>query len=237
MCTVSVIALAGGFRLACNRDELLSRPIARPPQIRAFGDRRAVMPIDPASGGTWVAVNDARLAISLLNVNRSGAGAFLGRRSRGRIIPSLLHCECVDNAIDIARRLDPGCYPSFRLVVVDGERWGEVVSDGGRIDTLPHRFDRTPLLFTSSSLGDDLVDPPRRALFDHMVCPTPHRQEEFHLHVWPDRPHLSVNMSRDDARTVSRTVIEVTADAATMGYSADGDHRVTRLALSCIQST
>jgi hypothetical protein len=240
MCTVSIIALdgsSGRFRLACSRDELLARPIALPPAIRQFGERRAVMPIDPKSDGTWVAVNDAGLAVALLNVNRLGGEKLVRRESRGRIVPSLLHCNRVNDAIQAAGRLQPARYPPFRLVIIDGRQWGEVLSDGQRIDVVTRPFDGTPLVFTSSSLGDDLVHLPRRRLFERMVRRTPHRQDEFHLHAWPDRPHLSVNMSRRDARTVSRTVIEVTADAATMGYVADSVARVIRLEQSCIQTT
>src|SRR5688572_26484109 len=104
MCTVSVIALPGvdgGFRLACNRDELLTRPAALPPEVRMFRERRGAMPIDPTSGGTWIAVNDAGLAVALLNVNRRGPQKFSDRTSRGRIIPSLLHCDSADDTVDV----------------------------------------------------------------------------------------------------------------------------------------
>jgi hypothetical protein len=242
MCTVSVIELprwsGGGFRLACNRDELLTRPVARPPEIRLLGDRRAVTPIDPTSDGTWVGVNDAGVALALLNVNRRDGLTFGERSSRGRIIPSLLHGDNADHVFNAAAQIDPQRYPPFRLVIIVGLRWGEILSDGRQLDVQAHPFDATPLVFTSSSLGDDLVEQPRRELFSRTVRPpTSDGQDAFHLHAWPDRPHLSVNMSRPDARTVSRTVIEVTDDAATMRYFADGFAHVLRLENSCIQLT
>jgi hypothetical protein len=242
MCTVSVIALpgwsSGGFRLACNRDELLSRPIALPPEIHRFRGRRAVIPIDPTSHGTWIAVNDAGVEFALLNLNRRGEQKFAERCSRGRIILSLLHCDTADDALDAARQIDQRRYPPFRLVIIDGQRWGEILSDGRQLDVQAHPFDAKPLVFTSSSLGDDLVEQPRRELFSRIVgAPTPDRQDAFHLHAWPDRPHLSVNMSRADARTVSRTVVEVTDGAATMRYFADGFAHVLRLENSRIQLT
>ena len=86
MCTVTIItvdsaaqcapdsgsaARGKGIRLACNRDELRTRPAALPPIIRTFGNRKAIMPVDPISNGTWIAVNDAGIAATLLNVNLS----------------------------------------------------------------------------------------------------------------------------------------------------------------------
>ncbi len=67
-----------------------------------------------------------------------------------------------------------------------------------------------PACFVSSGLGDSRVRP-RRDLFREMVAvaPTPDAQDAFHRHAWPDRPEISVLMSRDDARTVGITTVEV----------------------------
>ena len=94
MCTVTVVPGREAIRLACNRDELRSRAAALPPQVRQFGPRRALLPVDPTSGGTWVAANDAGLAMTLLNVNPgNGLGTSAARLSRGNIIPALLHAD------------------------------------------------------------------------------------------------------------------------------------------------
>jgi hypothetical protein len=223
MCTVTIIPLGrppndGGnmprtFRLACNRDESRVRPEALPPRVRRCGERRAVMPTDPAGGGTWVAVNDAGLALALLNVNAgpSADRAAPPPRSRGLIIPPLAGCASAAEAAGAAAELDPADYGPFRLVLVDGRDWAEVEWDGVTFAACRRAWDGTPLLFTSSGLGDALVDPPRRALFDETCrpAPSPAVQDAFHRHRWPDRPHLSVSMSRTDARTVSYTVVEV----------------------------
>src|SRR5262249_11399645 len=68
MCTVTVVPTPGAVRLACNRDEQRTRPPALPPQVRRFGRRWAAFPVDPVGGGTWVAVNDTGLAMTVLNV-------------------------------------------------------------------------------------------------------------------------------------------------------------------------
>ena len=78
---------------------------------------------------------------------------------------------------------------------------------------------RTPLLFTSSGLGDHLVEGVRRELFEGFFAGPAEgwraAQDGFHRHRWEEgRGHLSVNMARPDARTVSFAVYGEGAGAA-----------------------
>ena len=225
MCTLTLVPHGEGrYRLAFNRDELTSRPAARPPQRLRFGGRTALLPIDPTSGGTWLAVNDAGLALALLNVNPSppAEGPARGRRSRGTIIPALLGSPTLAASLAGAARLDPSDYSPFRLVVFGRGEVAEVRSDGERFDTRRARV-AAPLLFTSSGLGDALVEGPRRRLFEEMLGPggdIAARQDAFHHHSWPGRTHLSVCMRRDGARTVSHAVLDLNDTAAVLTYHA-----------------
>jgi hypothetical protein len=86
--------------------------------------------------------------------------------------------------------------------------------DSQRLSTNWH--DGSPVAFVSSGLGDALVEP-RLALFEEMVVrtgATAAAQDEFHAHRWPDRPQVSVMMTRADARTVSVCRVEVDARPA-----------------------
>jgi len=226
MCTVTVVPTRETVRLACNRDELRSRPAARPPHIQRFGYRRAVLPVDPASGGTWVAVNDAWLAMTILNVNQEDSGRKLTvlPRSRGTIIPHLLGCDTLASALSHATALKPTLYAPFRLVLTDRKELAEVRSDGRHVWLVSRTALAESLFFTSSGLGDHLVEKPRRQLFleffsrpGDLVA----RQENFHRHHWPERPHLSVCMRREDARTVSHTVVSLGRDRVTLTYHPD----------------
>jgi hypothetical protein len=237
MCTVSIVSLPDGFRLACNRDELLSRPTAQRPVTRHFGDRRAAFPLDPQSGGTWVAVNDTGLTLAVLNVNAPAPARRLDptdrfdRQSRGLIIPSLLHCFDANEAYELASAIAPQHFPPFRLIILDALMWADVRSDGWDLTRSIRRFNGSPLMFTSSGLGDDIVEQPRRELFDRMIGANPHpgNQDAFHSHHWPDRPHLSVVMNRDDARTVSHTIIEVRGGVAQLKYTPVPLHQLQPL--------
>lgn len=233
MCTVTVIPWRGRVRLAANRDEQRSRPEALPPEVRSFGRRRAVLPIDPIGGGTWVAVNNAGLVLTLLNVTRTGnSGVPQPVRSRGSIIPALLSCDTLSQAIECARNLDTGAYAPFRLVLVDADNLAELCSHGNEIQLLQNIPLTGPHLFTSSGLGDELVDAPRRQLFTQEFRPATDwltAQDAFHRHSWSDRPELSVCMRRADARTVSKTTVVLGPENVTLAYHPDAPDQPARL--------
>jgi hypothetical protein len=128
MCTVSVLQLPGNvIRVACNRDEQVTRAAALPPVVRRIGGVRAMMPVDPVSGGTWVGADEAGVVMALLNYNPRGAiAAAAAARSRGVIIPSLLGLGGAREVAGAAAALRPGLFGAFRLVVVDREACAEV---------------------------------------------------------------------------------------------------------------
>ncbi len=214
MCTVSLICLPDGvFRVACNRDEQRSRPTSLPLEIRRFGHRTAILPIDPVSDGTWIAVNDAGVVLAMLNRTPTPPNPFIGLRSRGEIIPLLLHAKSAEQCIQAARALPMQSYSCFRLIAIDAAGMGQIIGSPGGMTPDYHAGLPHAVVFSSSGLGDDMVAEPRRTLFEEMVVRQPEltasSQDRFHRHAWPDASHLSVCMSRPDARTVSYTVIEI----------------------------
>lgn len=221
------------LRLACNRDERRTRPDAHPPVVLRVERRQVLMPLDPESGGTWIAVNDSGLVFSLLNANPAGARAEEGE-SRGGLIPRLVGAASLSEAL--GRVLDGGAaarYRPFRLLMLDAAQLVECWSDERRL-----RYRRTYLqgavMRTSSSLGDAVVDGPRRTLFRRFVRGTARAdaaQDAFHDHQWPGREDVSVLMARADAATVSRTTVEVSAAFAAMIYRTCRDDRHVRVVL------
>jgi len=258
MCTVTVLprscltaprAVADPplLRVACNRDERLTRYAAVPPSIRTLAGRRIVMPVDPDSGGTWIAASEAGLVFALLNANPSPSlnanhGANLttdpgasadGAVSRGGLIPSLLGAATVSGALGLVLDADVTRYRPFRLLVMDAYQLVECWVDAGR---LRHRraYLHGALLRTSSSLGDAVVEAPRRALFRQFFkgpANTVAAQDAFHDHQWAGREAVSVRMRRNDARTVSHCVVELTPSFATMTYRATWSREHARVIL------
>ena len=223
MCTVTIVPHDHGIRLGCNRDESPARPSALPPIVLACGARQAVMPIDPQSGGTWIGVNDAGLIATLLNVYERPRSAVMPtpKRSRGTIIPQLLSYATLDDAFAWAASLEVADFAPFRLVLANRSRSAAFYhTEQSWLHSGPEAI-RGPMLFTSSGLGDALVEPPRRALFEEYFAAGKdwgQQQDAYHRHSWPDRRHLSVCMQRDNARTVSYTFVELRGESARLCY-------------------
>jgi hypothetical protein len=227
MCTVTLLRARGRTVLLCNRDELRSRELGTPPAFHQAGDRRALYPTDPRSGGTWVGVNDAGVIACLLNANPRAEArppAVKNPRSRGEIVPALLRSGSLDEAVDLAGSLDASLYPPFRLLLADAQR-ALVTPNQAQGPGLVRAHG--PIFLTSSSLGDDLVNPPRRLLFDILLAGAHDvhaAQLAFHRHHWPSHPHLSVVMRRPDARTVSRTCLTLDAEGVSLSTTPLSDH-------------
>ena len=226
MCTVSIVTPLGtNFpRVGCNRDESPRRPAAGPPERRCFGANEALMPVDPVSDGTWIAVSNAGLGFALLNHHPSGftPRARRGEVSRGTIIPYLLPSNSLNEALEGMERFDAFRVDPFRLVALDA-RGGWEYRWNGKEHRPVRRFLHTsgPCVFASSGLGDELVEAPRTRLFEEWAPGgdwSPEKQDAFHRHAWPERRHVSVCMWRPEALTVSYTTIEWSEAGVRMSY-------------------
>jgi hypothetical protein len=127
-------------------------------------------------------------------------------------------------AIETARALHADAFEPFRALVVHAGRLAVATAQANGTLQLTVRPLDAPVLFTSSSLGDAVVEPPRRRLFERMVLRAHggwlDGQARFHDHQWLQRPDISVRMERADALTVSRTRIDVTRDCRHLQYQA-----------------
>ena len=198
-----------------------------PPRIVDASGVRAVMPIDPDSGGTWIAGSEHGLAFAILNLNLDARQPeSRNAKSRGEIIPDLLAARTVEDATEILRDHSLESYRPFRLILAAA---GAVVE----LPQLPPLAKRQPLtapvMFTSSGIGDHMVESPRRALFERIMADAGAeagdliaRQDRFHAHQWPSQRHISVMMDRPEASTVSRTVLLVEGECVHMEYTAVG---------------
>ena len=233
MCTVTVVPHEHGVRLLCNRDEQRTRLAALPPRIHDLDGQRALFPVDPPGRGTWVGVNDDGLIVALLNL-RATSSTTCGatKRSRGLIVLELLRCTSLQQAVSVAAALDAARFGPFRAVMVHRGRLAAATGSGtGSVHCAQWLLD-APALFTSSSLGDTVVESPRRRLFERLVLQNRpagwlHGQAEYHRHRWPHRPEISVRMERQDALTVSRTQIDVTDDGRQLRYEAPVTNHMT----------
>ncbi|MCA9245150.1 MAG: NRDE family protein [Phycisphaerales bacterium] len=237
MCTVTVLNLSHAarpfprLRMLVNRDESRRRPEARGPEIRDASGVAVLMPVDPQSDGTWVAVNAYGVMFTLLNYNPTpyDRGFPRGERSRGEIIPMLADACDVSAALPRAKAIKAAEYAPFRLAIFDHASFLIAIGERGETRVTTGPLAPTTLL-ASSGLGDALVEAPRGLLFDETFqaddC-EPSKliaaQDAYHRHTWPDREHLSVWMSRAEAWTTGLTVVESQTDVVRLAYASRAD--------------
>jgi hypothetical protein len=187
---------------------------------------RAVMPVDPEGGGTWIAATDTGLVFALLNDTAScHTCAFpiedeIAPVSRGLIIPALLDCPSIERVRHRLNARDWSLFRPWRLFVFSAEQmlesWPTWRGMRHQIGALPPRVVRS-----SSGVDEDRVVRVRASLFDEIVGrPDAALQDEFHRHSWPESLEASVCMERPDTRTVSRTTIEIYRGRIRMDYEA-----------------
>ena len=110
----------------------------------------------------------------------------------------------------------------FRLVVTDGRTWFEALGQMGTVTLQAHVLSE-PIMRSSSGLGDQVVEGPRQSLFESMFAaqdrPLAEIQDDFHASRIANHDEQSVDMLREDARTVSTAVITATDTEVTMVYN------------------
>ena len=173
-----------------------------------------------------MAASDRGVAMVLLNSNPRPYPALPPMRelvSRGMVIPELIAWGSAPEAMRGVDALPLQRLAPFRLLAIDldeasSPRALEAVWD--RRALVVRSVASMPFCRVSSGLGDDAVAA-RIPLFERMLgeTATPDRQDEFHRHHWPERRHISVLMDREDARTVSKTTVDVVRES---GDSAAG---------------
>lgn len=218
MCTVTIVPHDDGLRMMCNRDERHDRPPAHAPQPYCVGRRRAVFPVDPAGGGSWIGANDAGLAVALLN--GSGAATASQPISRGLVVTRLLECSDLRDVAAALDRLNTALYRPFHLVAVQSLRGIAATVQGGRLTARLLDL-AAPSMRTSCSVNGPRASAARHALFRRIVRRAHdglHAQRAFHTHRWAARPDISVTMVRPDAQTVSRTWIDLNRRGIAVSY-------------------
>lgn len=80
MCTLTWWrgAAGEGYEVFFNRDELKTRPPAKPPAAGERGGVRFLSPVDTQAGGTWIWANQFGVVMALLNWYDRESGGILG---------------------------------------------------------------------------------------------------------------------------------------------------------------
>lgn len=223
MCTLSFVPKAAGFLLVMNRDEQRTRPEGFPPALHRHGDFDAMHPSEPG-GGTWIGINGAGLSVAL--INRYSRPQYRGKPafSRGDIIPRLLACSSRDDMERALSSLPLERLHPFRLFVVciNQGSISEYRPEGSRIERVDHPWITNH--WFSSGHDEASATSSRGA-----VCRKAAQKPDAGTLPWLERLHSShdpgkgadsICMHREDAVTVSMTILEVCGASAVMRHHA-----------------
>ena len=224
MCTATWIRTRGGYEVFFNRDELATRKPALPPAVREREGVRFLAPEDGDAGGTWIGVNERRIAVGIANGPQGSLeGGDRTFRSRGLLVLDLLAGASLG---DVERRLsavDSSIHRSFALFAIEpGGEAGIWSSDGRQLARRPGGHEGA-LLF-SSSRDAERASRERQGLLERMTRASGGLDAEllcaFHASHEPERGAFSPCMHREDASTVSFTRIRVGEREVEMEYRA-----------------
>ena len=229
MCSLSWIRRRDALIVVMNRDERRDRAPARPPRRWRGADGGFTAPVDGDAGGTWIAARDSGVVLALLNHQAPDDSGVAGAAGAGRLISrgvlvTTLAAEAAPPDAARLRAAGLASYAPFRLFVA-GPRFPPRVFTWNGATLSTRRLDPRLGFLTSSSWNARAVVPARHARFRAFARahPRPTRADLLGFHAQADDPRgtpWAVCMSRDDARTVSVTVVEVTAAGVAMRYRA-----------------
>jgi hypothetical protein len=224
VCTLSWIPLPDGYAVAMNRDERRTRAPALPPVPVDAGGTQALLPVDGDAGGTWISVNDRGHALALLNRwDESPHDAGTPFVSRGLLVRDLAGLPGAGDLRSALTGLPLSRYRPFTLVSMAPSAQ-PVLFEWNGLD-LSHRTAAEPGLIRTSSGSDQVgVERSRGALFlAASEAPgglTAEVLTALHRSHQPERGPLSICMHRNEAVTVSFSLITVSGGQVLFRYVA-----------------
>jgi len=218
MCTVSWLQQPHGYVLFCNRDERHTRRPASGPRVSSLRGVSYVAPVDGDHGGSWIGANQFGLTLCLLN--RNGVEPERNYISRGLLLTDLLDCR---RGVDVIVQLNAGLasFRPFTMLALSTAEAPIVIDwDGLECAVDLAAGARRPL--TSSSLRDPGIGAIRHEVFAKMSAERGTLDadvlHEFHQSHLPERGPASVCMHRDEAATVSLSIVTVEKNAVEFVY-------------------
>lgn len=220
MCTVTWLRQPGSYVLLCNRDERHTRRPASGPRAGKLRGASFIAPVDGDHGGSWIGANEFGLTLCLLNrygdPGVSENGEFT---SRGLLLTDLLDARDGQQIDERMAMVDLRQYRPFTLLALSARFDATVAEWNGKTLELTVRTEN-PGMLTSTSLKEPAIAVQRRRQFEKLGAQvTPEILREFHRSHVPERGPYSVCMHREDAATVSLSMVTVNKDAIEFSYT------------------
>ncbi len=211
MCTLTWNTGPRRFSVFFNRDERHHRAEAHPPAYQP--QLNAIMPLDPESGGTWIAVHRSGLVLCLLNNYQAEPCTAHPSSlvSRGHIIPHILEHARKSEIMRCLNKLDLSRFQGFRLCTFSRDPLSVNVHTylwNGRV--LTKEEPTQPITSSALTAGETIQSRTqlwKRWSAEKTVDLALHLK--YHSSHLPQKGGLSVCMHRNDAHTHSLSRIDV----------------------------
>lgn len=223
MCTVTYLPKSkDDFILTSSRDISTRRASATFPKTVDTSNGKIIFPQDGQAGGTWIGTSEIGRTVVLLNggfQNHISSPPYV--RSRGAIVRALLE---TDNAWLYLQNIVLTNIEPFTLLIIDWtnvfELW-EFVWDGER-KYFKQLDENQPLIYSSSTLYDEVMKTKRVQWFENWLLKNPYYQSSdilnFHETAGEGNAHEAVFLKRGNTQTVSITSIQKQDNLATIFY-------------------
>lgn len=222
MCSVSWLVNKQGYQVFFNRDEQKTRTVAKPPEVLNIEGVNVVMPIDPVGSGSWISLNEFGLSLCLLN-NYQGQVPKGELVSRGMLLKQLSISSTVAEVSLAFSRINLLQFAPFTLLAFDPSL------NASKSDVMAYAWDGvesrifpTDCPLFSSGVDLERVKDARLNMYKEITAAGKDKRSllKFHTHHHPQYSHLSTCMHREDAQTVSFTLLEVAGTQRKMSYVA-----------------
>ena len=226
MCTTAMFMTSDGrLILAGNRDEMRARQRALPPtEPIKIGRSHAIFPVDADAQGTWIGVNAHAIALTLLN-NYQEDAVFTPTAepvSRGLLAKSLLGTTSLKELGETLEAAELGSTRPFILCAGSPTPTPHAILARWSGQQLTLKQAQLPLLLISSSHELEEATRARSHALAALTGDAPPTQVDDIIASFaqaaPAPGPFTVSMSREDAHTVSHTLIDLGAHHARMTY-------------------
>jgi len=239
MCTITFWPRKGGYALAMNRDEKLTRPPGLPPKRQFVAGRAVISPSEPG-GGTWIALNDSGATLALVNWYAIPARVPGDAVTRGQVVRAARHATTAATAATALAELPLKKINPFRLVGIFPAT-GEAVEwrwNLQQLERVRHRW--RPQQWISSGFDEPTAQRVRGEIFQRARRQSTAGRldglRRLHRSHQPERGPFSTCMHRADATTVSYAEIVVSPRAGVLHYQdgAPCQQRAARQSRHCL---
>lgn len=220
MCTVTFIKTKDKVYITSNRDELVLRPAALPPEIYRYETGRIIFPKDGLAGGTWMAMHENGNAMVLLN----GALERHMHSPPYRMSRGLVFLDIFNNLVPVNafQNLNLDNIEPFTLVIwQQGALW--LARWNGSEKTIRPMADDVMHIWSSATLYDVEVRRKREAWFDKWRETVPvintETIEQFHEFAGEGDEATDLRMNREGIlQTVSISNITLSPQGDVFRY-------------------